>query len=78
MRCHCVQCTDHETVVQESEKNVRVKQDSAKARGEGRSLDESTMSTSSNLEAFANDDLGIVVHTHTHSRRHARESTCIH
>ncbi|XP_030206362.1 pericentriolar material 1 protein isoform X2 [Gadus morhua] len=45
----------------ESEKNVRVKQDSAKARGEGRSLDESTMSTSSNLEAFANDDLGNTV-----------------
>uniref|UniRef100_A0A8C4YVB9 Pericentriolar material 1 n=1 Tax=Gadus morhua TaxID=8049 RepID=A0A8C4YVB9_GADMO len=40
---------------------VRVKQDSAKARGEGRSLDESTMSTSSNLEAFANDDLGNTV-----------------
>ncbi|XP_056137025.1 pericentriolar material 1 protein isoform X3 [Lampris incognitus] len=45
-----------------SEKNLKPKQDSMKRRNDGDSMDnESTMSTSSNLEPFANDDLGNTV-----------------
>lgn len=41
------------------EKNLRLTQDSVKKRDDAESMDnESTMSTSSNLEPFANDDLG--------------------
>ncbi|XP_034739482.1 pericentriolar material 1 protein isoform X6 [Etheostoma cragini] len=41
------------------EKNLRVSQDKSKKRDDAESVDyDSTMSTSSNLEAFANDDLG--------------------
>lgn len=42
------------------EKNLRLTQDMMKKRDEAESVDnDSTMSTSSNLEPFANDDLGI-------------------
>lgn len=45
------------------EKNLRLTQDTMKKRDDAESMDnDSTMSTSSNLEPFANDDLGIVVH----------------
>lgn len=45
------------------EKNLRVTQDKIKKRDDAESVDnDSTMSTSSNLEPFANDDLGIVTH----------------
>ncbi|XP_032356497.1 pericentriolar material 1 protein isoform X4 [Etheostoma spectabile] len=41
------------------EKNLRVSQDKSKKRDDAESVDyDSTISTSSNLEAFANDDLG--------------------
>ncbi|XP_041640033.1 pericentriolar material 1 protein isoform X2 [Cheilinus undulatus] len=44
------------------EKNLRLTQDSGKKRDDAESVDnESTMSTSSNLEPFANDDLGNTV-----------------
>uniref|UniRef100_A0A3Q3KY49 Pericentriolar material 1 n=1 Tax=Labrus bergylta TaxID=56723 RepID=A0A3Q3KY49_9LABR len=44
------------------EKNLRYTQDSVKKRDDAESVDnESTMSTSSNLEPFANDDLGNTV-----------------
>ncbi|XP_034543216.1 pericentriolar material 1 protein isoform X3 [Notolabrus celidotus] len=44
------------------EKNLRLTQDSVKRRDDAESVDnESTMSTSSNLEPFANDDLGNTV-----------------
>ncbi|XP_034739477.1 pericentriolar material 1 protein isoform X5 [Etheostoma cragini] len=44
------------------EKNLRVSQDKSKKRDDAESVDyDSTMSTSSNLEAFANDDLGNTV-----------------
>ncbi|XP_074549222.1 pericentriolar material 1 protein isoform X2 [Halichoeres trimaculatus] len=44
------------------EKNLRLTQDSVKKRDDAESVDnESTMSTSSNLEPFANDDLGNTV-----------------
>uniref|UniRef100_A0A8C4IH93 Pericentriolar material 1 n=1 Tax=Dicentrarchus labrax TaxID=13489 RepID=A0A8C4IH93_DICLA len=44
------------------EKNLRLTQDTMKKRDDAESLDnESTMSTSSNLEPFANDDLGNTV-----------------
>lgn len=42
------------------EKNLRITQDTMKKRDDAESVDnDSTMSTSSNLEPFANDDLGI-------------------
>lgn len=42
------------------EKNLRLTQDAMKKRDDVESMDnDSTMSTSSNLEPFANDDLGI-------------------
>lgn len=45
------------------EKNLRLTQDSMKKRDDAESVDnDSTMSTSSNLEPFANDDLGILMH----------------
>lgn len=44
------------------EKNLRLTQDTMKKRDDAESVDnDSTMSTSSNLEPFANDDLGIFV-----------------
>ncbi|XP_071401682.1 pericentriolar material 1 protein isoform X1 [Centroberyx affinis] len=44
------------------EKNLRLKQDTMKRRDDAESADnDSTMSTSSNLEPFANDDLGNTV-----------------
>lgn len=47
------------------EKNLRLTQD-MKKRDDAESVDnDSTMSTSSNLEPFANDDLGIVKHVET-------------
>lgn len=48
------------------EKNLRLTQDTMKKRDDAESVDnDSTMSTSSNLEPFANDDLGIVMHVET-------------
>lgn len=45
------------------EKNLRLTQDMKKKRDDAESVDnDSTMSTSSNLEPFANDDLGIIMH----------------
>lgn len=45
------------------EKNLRLTQDTVKKRDDAESVDnESTLSTSSNLEPFANDDLGMVMH----------------
>lgn len=45
------------------EKNLRLTQDTVKKRDDAESMDnDSTMSTSSNLEPFASDDLGIVEH----------------
>lgn len=42
------------------EKNLRITQDTMKKRDDAESVDnDSTMSTSSNLEPFANDDLGM-------------------
>lgn len=47
------------------EKNLRLSHHLMKKRDDAESVDnESTMSTSSNLEAFANDDLGKVKHKH--------------
>lgn len=48
------------------EKNLRLTQDTMKKRDDAESVDnESIMSTSSNLEPFANDDLGIVNYVET-------------
>lgn len=48
------------------EKNLKLRQDFVKMKDDTESVDnESTMSTSSNLEAFANDDLGISIHSET-------------
>lgn len=45
---------------------MRLTQDTRKKRDDAESMDnDSTMSTSSNLEPFANDDLGIVTHVVT-------------
>lgn len=41
------------------EKNLRHARDTKKRKEDADSVDDSNMSTSSNLEAFANDDLGI-------------------
>lgn len=50
-------------VVEVVEKNLRLTQDAVKKRDDAESVDnESTLSTSSNLEPFANDDLGTVTH----------------
>ena len=43
------------------EKNLRHAQDTTKRRDDAESVDNSNMSTSSNLEPFANDDLGMVL-----------------
>lgn len=48
------------------EKNLTLTQGMVKNGDDAESLDnDSTMSTSSNMEPFANDDLGIVTHTYT-------------
>lgn len=48
------------------EKNLRLTQNTMKKRDDAESVDnESIMSTSSNLEAFANDDLGIANYVET-------------
>lgn len=54
-------CLKSELFFQEVvEKNLRIMQDTMKKRDDAESVDnDSTMSTSSNLEPFANDDLGI-------------------
>lgn len=54
-------CLKSELFFQEVvEKNLRITQDTMKKRDDAESVDnDSTMSTSSNLEPFANDDLGI-------------------
>lgn len=45
---------------------MRLTQDTMKKRDDAESVDnDSTISTSSNLEPFANDDLGIVMHVET-------------
>lgn len=44
------------------EKNLRHARDTKKRKEDAESVDDSNMSTSSNLEAFANDDLGIFLH----------------
>lgn len=60
MMPHIRICTFFQEVV---EKNLRLTQDAVKKRDDAESVDnESTLSTSSNLEPFANDDLGTVTH----------------
>lgn len=56
-------CLKSELFFQEVvEKNLRITQDTMKKRDDAESVDnDSTMSTSSNLEPFANDDLGIYI-----------------
>ncbi|XP_073320752.1 pericentriolar material 1 protein isoform X3 [Pagrus major] len=54
--------TSDAEVVEVVEKNLRLTQDAVKKRDDAESVDnESTLSTSSNLEPFANDDLGNTV-----------------
>ena len=74
--CVCVtgvfdRCVCLSSLQEGSEKNVRIKPESNRRRNVGDRVDDddSSMSTSSNLEPFANDDLG-------RGRPHTR--TCVH
>ena len=56
----CDRCVCLSSLQEGSEKNVRIKPESNRRRNVGDRVDDddSSMSTSSNLEPFANDDLG--------------------